>query len=151
MFSSIALSWCKACTLSCRSCYMVFPCLQIALGLSCLMGLVMFACYGDNNPVENQYITSKDQVGIATELALASCYYMHNLSMSFTNICNIMPQMVLYFVMDMLQNFPGLPGLFVACLFSASLRYSLGDFIWLHFYNIYKHWPKGIPIYGKCM
>lgn len=72
------------------SCYMVFPCLQLALMLSCLMGLVMFACYGQNSPVEQQYITSKDQ-------------------------------MVLYFVMDMLQNFPGLPGLFVACLFSASL------------------------------
>uniref|UniRef100_A0A672NPZ6 Sodium-dependent multivitamin transporter n=1 Tax=Sinocyclocheilus grahami TaxID=75366 RepID=A0A672NPZ6_SINGR len=72
------------------SCYMVFPCLQVALMLSCLMGLVMFACYGNNSPLEQQYITSKDQ-------------------------------MVLYFVMDMLQNFPGLPGLFVACLFSASL------------------------------
>ncbi|XP_076834459.1 solute carrier family 5 member 6 isoform X2 [Brachyhypopomus gauderio] len=72
------------------SCYMVFPCLQIALGLSCVMGLVMFACYSDNSPLDNRYITSKDQ-------------------------------MVLYFVMDMLQGFPGLPGLFVACLFSASL------------------------------
>ncbi|KAF5909637.1 sodium-dependent multivitamin transporter-like, partial [Clarias magur] len=73
-----------------RSCYMVFPCLQAALGLSCLMGLVMFACYGRNSLLEKQYITSKDQ-------------------------------MVLYFVMDMLQDIPGLPGLFVACLFSASL------------------------------
>ncbi|XP_067312186.1 solute carrier family 5 member 6 isoform X1 [Pseudorasbora parva] len=72
------------------SCYMVFPCLQVALMLSCLMGLVMYACYGNNSPLEQQYITSKDQ-------------------------------MVLYFVMDTLQNFPGLPGLFVACLFSASL------------------------------
>uniref|UniRef100_A0AAR2KL28 Solute carrier family 5 member 6 n=1 Tax=Pygocentrus nattereri TaxID=42514 RepID=A0AAR2KL28_PYGNA len=72
------------------SCYMAFPCLQIALGLSCLMGLVMFACYGDNSTLNEQFFTSKDQ-------------------------------MVLYFVMDMLQNFPGLPGLFVACLFSASL------------------------------
>ncbi|XP_066524764.1 solute carrier family 5 member 6 isoform X2 [Hoplias malabaricus] len=72
------------------SCYMVFPCLQVALGLSCLMGLVMFACYGDNSPLDKQNIKSKDQ-------------------------------MVLYFVMDMLQDFPGLPGLFVACLFSASL------------------------------
>lgn len=31
-------------------------------------------------------------------------------------------QMVLYFVMDVLQEVPGLPGLFVACLFSGSLR-----------------------------
>lgn len=31
-------------------------------------------------------------------------------------------QMVLYFVMDILQGLPGLPGLFVACLFSGSLR-----------------------------
>ncbi|XP_062863496.1 solute carrier family 5 member 6 [Trichomycterus rosablanca] len=72
------------------SCYMVFPCLQVALALSCLMGLVMFACYGHNNPIQKQYVYSKDQ-------------------------------MVLYFVMDMLQDLPGLPGLFVACLFSASL------------------------------
>ncbi|KAM6207564.1 sodium-dependent multivitamin transporter isoform 2-T2 [Sarcoramphus papa] len=30
-------------------------------------------------------------------------------------------QLVLYFVMDVLQDMPGLPGLFVACLFSGSL------------------------------
>ncbi|XP_039768967.1 sodium-dependent multivitamin transporter isoform X2 [Ornithorhynchus anatinus] len=33
-------------------------------------------------------------------------------------------QMVLYFVMDILGGLPGLPGLFVACLFSGSLRFS---------------------------
>lgn len=31
-------------------------------------------------------------------------------------------QMVIFFVMDMLQELPGLPGLFIACLFSAALR-----------------------------
>lgn len=72
------------------SLYMVFPCLQLVLALSCLIGLVMFACYKEDNPLQNRYFDKKDQV-------------------------------VLYFVMDMLQDFPGLPGLFVACLFSASL------------------------------
>lgn len=33
------------------------------------------------------------------------------------------PQLVLYFVMDVLKDLPGLPGLFVACLFSGSLRW----------------------------
>lgn len=36
---------------------------------------------------------------------------------------HIPPQLVLYFVMDVLQDMPGLPGLFVACLFSGSLRW----------------------------
>lgn len=31
-------------------------------------------------------------------------------------------QMVLYFVMDVFRELPGLPGLFVACLFSGALR-----------------------------
>ncbi|KAL2098858.1 hypothetical protein ACEWY4_005338 [Coilia grayii] len=72
------------------SCYMVFPCLQLSLALGCVIGLVMFACYEEDNPLQRKYISSRDQL-------------------------------VLYFVMDMLQGFPGLPGLFVACLFSASL------------------------------
>lgn len=32
-------------------------------------------------------------------------------------------QMVLYFVMDVFKDLPGLAGLFVACLFSGALRY----------------------------
>lgn len=35
------------------------------------------------------------------------------------------PQMVISFVMNMLQGLPGLPGLFIACLFSAALRYRI--------------------------
>ncbi|XP_034531447.1 solute carrier family 5 member 6 [Notolabrus celidotus] len=73
-----------------RSCYMVFPSLQLALALSCVMGLVMFARYcGEDHT---------DKLGSSPRDA-----------------------MVIYFVMDMLQGLPGLPGLFVACLFSAAL------------------------------
>ncbi|XP_076013492.1 sodium-dependent multivitamin transporter-like isoform X2 [Genypterus blacodes] len=73
-----------------RSCYMVFPSLQLALALSCVMGLVMFARYCGEDYSDKLGTSSKDA-------------------------------MVIYFVMDMLQGLPGLPGLFVACLFSAAL------------------------------
>uniref|UniRef100_A0A4W5P811 Sodium-dependent multivitamin transporter n=1 Tax=Hucho hucho TaxID=62062 RepID=A0A4W5P811_9TELE len=72
------------------SCYMVFPSLQVALALSCVMGLVMFARY-----------CGEDRF-----------HKIGNLSKN---------EMVLYFVMDMLQDIPGLSGLFIACLFSAAL------------------------------
>lgn len=73
-----------------RSCYMVFPSLQLALGLSCVMGLIMFARYCGEDHSDKLGSTKADA-------------------------------MVIYFVMDMLQGLPGLPGLFVACLFSAAL------------------------------
>uniref|UniRef100_A0A8C6SLT5 Solute carrier family 5 member 6 n=1 Tax=Neogobius melanostomus TaxID=47308 RepID=A0A8C6SLT5_9GOBI len=72
-----------------RSCYMVFPSLQLALALSCVMGLIMFARY---------------------------CGEDHS-----DRLASNKAEMVIYFVMDMLQGLPGLPGLFVACLFSAAL------------------------------
>lgn len=73
-----------------RSCYMVFPSLQLALALGCVTGLVMFARY-----------CGEDHSG---KLGGAKG-----------------DTMVIYFVMDMLQGLPGLPGLFVACLFSGAL------------------------------
>lgn len=72
------------------SCYAVFPCQQLVLCLGCLMGLVMFAFYKQNESAELTSLHSPDQ-------------------------------MVLYFVMDILKELPGLPGLFVACLFSGAL------------------------------
>ncbi|XP_066533967.1 solute carrier family 5 member 6a [Hoplias malabaricus] len=72
------------------SCYVVFPCQQIVLALGCLMGLVMYARYGEDSPLDKGYVKTNDQ-------------------------------MVLYFVMDVLKDLPGLPGLFVACLFSGAL------------------------------
>lgn len=73
-----------------NSCYAVFPCQQVALCMSCLIGLVMFAYY-------NMYSMSPELKQAAPD------------------------QLVLYFVMDLLKDMPGLPGLFVACLFSGSL------------------------------
>uniref|UniRef100_A0A8C7I551 Sodium-dependent multivitamin transporter n=1 Tax=Oncorhynchus kisutch TaxID=8019 RepID=A0A8C7I551_ONCKI len=75
------------------SCYVVFPCQQVVLCLGCLMGLVMYARYGEESPVYRQAIPH-----------FSSCL-----------------QMVLYFVMDVFRDLPGLPGLFVACLFSGAL------------------------------
>lgn len=79
-----------------RSCYMAFPSLQLSLALSCVMGLVMFARYcGEDHSA--MLPTSSNQMNLTSDA------------------------MVIYFVMDMLEGFPGLPGLFVACLFSAAL------------------------------
>ncbi|XP_076016317.1 sodium-dependent multivitamin transporter-like isoform X2 [Genypterus blacodes] len=72
------------------SCYVVFPCQQIVLCLGCLMGLVMYARYGEDSPLDKGYVETNDQ-------------------------------MVLYFVMDVFRDLPGLSGLFVACLFSGAL------------------------------
>ncbi|XP_032705439.1 sodium-dependent multivitamin transporter isoform X1 [Lontra canadensis] len=72
------------------SCYAVFPCQQLVLCMSCLIGLVMFVYY-------QEYAMSAQQAQAAPD------------------------QFVLYFVMDLLKDLPGLPGLFVACLFSGSL------------------------------
>ncbi|XP_047377889.1 sodium-dependent multivitamin transporter isoform X2 [Sciurus carolinensis] len=72
------------------SCYAVFPCQQLVLCMSCLIGLVMFAYY-------QEYPMSTQQSQAAPD------------------------QFVLYFVIDVLKGLPGLPGLFVACLFSGSL------------------------------
>ncbi|XP_068136034.1 sodium-dependent multivitamin transporter isoform X2 [Hyperolius riggenbachi] len=72
------------------SCYAVFPCQQLVLGMGCLTGLVMYAYYQQNEIGNPEIIAVPDQ-------------------------------MVLYFVMDILGDYPGLPGLFVACLFSGAL------------------------------
>lgn len=45
-----------------RSCYVVFPCQQIVLCLGCLMGLVMFARYGEDSPLDKGYVKTNDQV-----------------------------------------------------------------------------------------
>lgn len=59
--SAGCVTWSTALS-SCRSCYVVFPCQQIVLCLGCLMGLVMFARYGEDSPLDKGYVQTKDQV-----------------------------------------------------------------------------------------
>lgn len=45
-----------------RSCYVVFPGQQIVLALGCLMGLVMYARYGEDSPLDKGFVKTNDQV-----------------------------------------------------------------------------------------
>lgn len=94
---------------------MVFPSLQLALGLSCVMGLVMFARYCGEDHSHKLATSQRDAVSV--------CEFGQRFQSFLLDSRFGSPQMVIYFVMDMLQGVPGLPGLFIACLFSAALRY----------------------------
>lgn len=111
---------------------MVFPSLQLALALSCVMGLVMFARYCGEDHHNSLFVTSKkDAVSappppfcLVNESQNHGClnsYMTDCIMLTFFFYCYI-GQVVMFFVMDMLQGLPGLPGLFIACLFSAALR-----------------------------
>lgn len=49
---------------------MVFPSLQLALALSCVMGLVMFACYCGEDHSDKLGTSSKDAVSVSVLLPL---------------------------------------------------------------------------------
>ncbi|XP_015140489.3 sodium-dependent multivitamin transporter [Gallus gallus] len=99
---------------------------------------MMLSLYGVNQAQVQRYLSSRSE-----RQAVLSCYAVfpcqqivlclscltglvmfvydreHPLAPSGTH--RTPDQLVLYFVMDVLQDLPGLPGLFVACLFSGSL------------------------------
>uniref|UniRef100_A0A8C9G3I0 Sodium-dependent multivitamin transporter n=1 Tax=Pavo cristatus TaxID=9049 RepID=A0A8C9G3I0_PAVCR len=99
---------------------------------------MMLSLFGVNQAQVQRYLSSRSE-----KQAVLSCYavfpcqqivlclscltglvmfvydHEHPLAPSGTRISS--DQLVLYFVMDVLRDLPGLPGLFVACLFSGSL------------------------------
>lgn len=87
------------------------------------MGLVMFARYGEDSPLDKGYVKTNDQVKLY-ELYLFIWIRDQSVTglFSVTGYSRFFVQMVLYFVMDVFSDLPGLPGLFVACLFSGALR-----------------------------
>lgn len=84
------------------------------------MGLVMFAHYGEESPLDKGYVKTNDQV--CTCFPSCSDSVDRLLVVFWVLMLRFFVQMVLYFVMDVFKDLPGLPGLFVACLFSGALR-----------------------------
>ncbi|XP_075925259.1 sodium-dependent multivitamin transporter-like isoform X2 [Petromyzon marinus] len=99
---------------------------------------MMLALYGVNQAQVQRYLCARSE-----RQAILSCYVVfpwqqivlaiscvmglvmyaryQECSPLDTGLLKSPDQLVLYFVMDVLRDLPGLPGLFVACLFSASL------------------------------
>uniref|UniRef100_A0A2K6N3P7 Sodium-dependent multivitamin transporter n=1 Tax=Rhinopithecus bieti TaxID=61621 RepID=A0A2K6N3P7_RHIBE len=99
---------------------------------------MMLSLYGVNQAQVQRYLSSRTE-----KAAVLSCYavfpfqqvslcvgsliglvmftYYQEYPMSIQQAQAAPDQFVLYFVMDILKGLPGLPGLFIACLFSGSL------------------------------
>ncbi|XP_060107140.1 sodium-dependent multivitamin transporter [Heteronotia binoei] len=99
---------------------------------------MMLSLFGVNQAQVQRYLSSRTErqavlscyavfpcqqivlcLGCLTGLVMFAYYQEHPLTEEQKNASP--DQMVLYFVMDVLHETPGLPGLFVACLFSGSL------------------------------
>ncbi|XP_042306264.1 sodium-dependent multivitamin transporter [Sceloporus undulatus] len=99
---------------------------------------MMLSLYGVNQAQVQRYLSSRSEqqavlscyavfpcqqmvlcLSCLTGLVMFAYYQEHHLSEAQRKASP--DQMVLYFVMDVLEEVPGLPGLFVACLFSGSL------------------------------
>ncbi|KAG8431284.1 hypothetical protein GDO86_019120 [Hymenochirus boettgeri] len=98
---------------------------------------MMLSLYGVNQAQVQRYLSSRSEkeailscyavfpcqqlvlaLGCLTGLVMFAYYKINPMA---TSQITIPDQMVLYFVMDILKDLPGLPGLFVACLFSGAL------------------------------
>uniref|UniRef100_A0A8C7MMK0 Sodium-dependent multivitamin transporter n=1 Tax=Oncorhynchus kisutch TaxID=8019 RepID=A0A8C7MMK0_ONCKI len=88
---------------------------------------LMLALYGVNQAQVQRYLSSRTE-----REAVMSCYVVFPCQQVVLCLGCLMGlvmatskpmtrQMVLYFVMDVFRDLPGLPGLFVACLFSGAL------------------------------
>lgn len=76
--------------------------------MSCYTGLVVYAAYHDCDPVSTKVISKFEN----------STLYLLKFQL-VTKSDQILP----LFVTQLARNLPGLPGLFVAGVFSAALRY----------------------------
>ncbi|XP_035660313.1 sodium-coupled monocarboxylate transporter 1-like [Branchiostoma floridae] len=122
--------------------YWNIPGLVFFILFAVLSGMVMYARYCDCDPKTMGYISSPDQVpGWSTifvksfirliqwlkkqQVSLQFQYMLQDISSKETALTMRLTlfylQMMPYFVMDILGKFPGMPGLFTACVFSGAL------------------------------
>lgn len=137
-----------------RALYWNLPASLVFTTLLVYVGLVLFARYGDNDPV-GCVIHRRDQVKCSSfclclyspimcaklngssneqksnnllslmkiernKIVLIWCLLRHTCTYNY-----ILFKMIPWFVMDVLGDYAGFPGLMVACIFSASLRWEL--------------------------
>jgi sodium-coupled monocarboxylate transporter 8/12 len=79
----------------------------------CVCGIVCYAFYFDCDPYMLEKITRYDQVRLIQ-------FFNFQFILQTRNTLSI-KQMLPYFVMDILKNYYGLAGLFIACVYSAAL------------------------------
>lgn len=87
----------------------------LLLTVTCLCGLVAFAKYHECDILSTKKISRGEQVNLTFGIFLTTILLFFFIS----------KKLLPYLVMDILGELPGLPGLFVATIYSAALRYLL--------------------------
>jgi sodium-dependent multivitamin transporter 6 len=87
------------------SLFLVLPGMLTMMPLVCIVGVVMYAYYADCDPLLLGKIKNRDQVGSDRGSSRNSGPF----------------QLLPYFTTDVLADFPGITGLFLACLYSGTL------------------------------
>uniref|UniRef100_A0A8C5MD14 Sodium-dependent multivitamin transporter n=1 Tax=Leptobrachium leishanense TaxID=445787 RepID=A0A8C5MD14_9ANUR len=99
---------------------------------------IVLSVYGVNQTQVQRYLSSRSEkeailscytvipcqqlvLGLGCIIGLVMFAYYQKNEILNPGVISSPDQMVLYFVMDILKDFPGLPGLFVACVFSGAL------------------------------
>lgn len=99
--------------------------LWITVTLAVFSGLTMYSIYKNCDPLSNGDIATPDQVSKPAVFSLVLTTFPFIVQQSI--MCNktwviFINQLFPYLVMDILADFPGIPGLFVAAAYSGTLR-----------------------------
>lgn len=102
--------------------------LWVTVSLAVFSGLTMYSIYKNCDPLSNGDVGTSDQVSTPAFFALlvitrTLCIFLmqHSIMCNETWLISV-KQLLPYLVMDILADYPGIPGLFVAAAYSGTLR-----------------------------